>query len=153
MGKKLSEVSFQYKLPVKNYVPRHRFWLCMHSDLDLWVMAFGRNHDTPFGHWQQLCEILSKSNKAVRRYGPDTEFGYACTVTLTLDIWPLVKVITHPWVMGQHLCEILSKCNEVVRSYGRTRILAMSRPWVKVMTYNWVTDNTCVKYYWNQTWQ
>ena len=54
---------------------------------------------------------------------------------------------------GQHLCEILSKCNEVVRSYGRTRILAMSWPWVKVMTYNWVTDNTCVKYYWNQTWQ
>ena len=38
---------------------------------------------------------------AVRSYGPDTDFGNVCTVTLILKIhvWPWVKVMTHPWVM------------------------------------------------------
>ena len=42
-----------------------------------------QGHDIPLGHGQ-LCEILSKSNKAVRSYGLATDFGYVCTVTLTL---------------------------------------------------------------------
>ena len=51
---------------------------------------------------QKLCEILSSSNFAVRSYGPDTDFGYECTVTLTLEIWPWIKVMTHPWVMDNN---------------------------------------------------
>ena len=35
-------------------------------------------------HGKQLCEILSRSNLAVMSYDPDTDFGYVCTVTLTL---------------------------------------------------------------------
>ena len=35
----------------------------------------------------------------MRSYGPDTDFGHVCTVTLTLEIWPWVKVMTHPWGM------------------------------------------------------
>ena len=62
-------------------------------------MTSSQGHDTHLGHWQQLCEIISKSNKAVRSYVPDTDFGYVCTVTLTFEIWPWVKVMTHPWVM------------------------------------------------------
>ena len=34
--------------------------------------------------------------------GPDTDFGYVCTVTLTLEIWPWFKIMTHPWVMDNN---------------------------------------------------
>ena len=49
-------------------------------------MTLGQSHDTPLGHGQQLCEILARSNMAGRSYDPDTDFGYVCTVTLTLEI-------------------------------------------------------------------
>ena len=65
---------------------RTRIWVCMHCDLDLGGMTFGQSHDTPLDHGQQLCEILSISNMAVRNYDPHTDFGYLCTVTLTLGI-------------------------------------------------------------------
>ena len=59
-------------------------------------------HDTSLSHGQQLCEISSRYNMAVGSYGPDTDFHYMCTVTLTLEIWPWVKVMTHPWVMDNN---------------------------------------------------
>ena len=58
----------------------------MCSDLDLGDMTLCQSHDIPLGHRQQLCEILFSSNLAVMSYGPDTDFGYVCTVTLTLEI-------------------------------------------------------------------
>ena len=64
--------------------PGHIFWVCVHCDLDIIDMTFGQGHDTPLGHGQQLCEILSRSNMAMRNYGQDTYFGYVCTVTSTL---------------------------------------------------------------------
>ena len=68
----------------------------INCDLDLWNMTLCQGNDTPLGHGQQLSEILSRSNLAVRSYGPDTDFGYVCTVTLTFEIWPCVKVTAHP---------------------------------------------------------
>ena len=68
--------------------PGHGFPVFLHCDLDLGYMTLGQGPDTPWGHWQQLCEILSRSNLAERRYGPDTDFQFVCTVTLTLEIWP-----------------------------------------------------------------
>ena len=53
----------------------------MHCDLALGDLTLGQGHDTPLGHGQQLCEILSRSNIAVRSYGPDTDVRYVCTVT------------------------------------------------------------------------
>ena len=82
--------------------PGHGFPLCVHCDLDLGDMTLGQSHDTPLGHGQQLCEILSRSNMAVRSYGLDTDFGYVCTVTLTLELWPWVKVKTHPWAVDNN---------------------------------------------------
>ena len=80
----------------------------MHYDLDLVGMTLGgQGHDTPLSNVQQLCEILSRSNFAVRSYGLDTDFGYECTVTLTLEIWPWVKVMTHPWVMDNKCLNII----------------------------------------------
>ena len=54
---------------------------CVHCELEL-----GDGHDTPLSHGQQSCEILSKSNMAVRSYGQDLEFEYVCTMTFTLEI-------------------------------------------------------------------
>ena len=78
--------------------PGHGFWVCVHCDLDLGCMNLGQGHETPLGHGQQLREILSRSNMAVS-YCQDTDFEYLCTMTLTLEIWTWVKVMTHPWVM------------------------------------------------------
>ena len=36
---------------------------------------------------------------AVRSNGRDINFGYVCSVTLTFEIWPWVKVMTHSWIM------------------------------------------------------
>ena len=66
--------------------PKHGFSVCVYCDLDLGDMTLAQGHDTPLGHGQQLCEILSRSNTALRSYGPDTDFRYVCTVTLTLEI-------------------------------------------------------------------
>ena len=52
-------------------------------------MTLGQGRDTPLGHEPQLCKILFRSNMAVRSYGPDTDIGYVCTVTL--EIWPWVS--------------------------------------------------------------
>ena len=46
----------------------------MHCDLDLGGMTLGEDHDITLGHGQKLCEILSRSNMAVRIYGPEQEF-------------------------------------------------------------------------------
>ena len=70
----------------------------MHYDLDLEDMTLGQGHCTPLGHGQQLCKILSKSNITVVSYDPEKEYGYMCSVTLTLKIWHWVIVMTSPWV-------------------------------------------------------
>ena len=54
-------------------------------DLDLGYMTSGQGHDTPLDHGQQSCEILSRSNSAVRSC-PVMDFGYMCTVTLTFEV-------------------------------------------------------------------
>ena len=45
------------------------FWVRAHCDLDFGDMTFGQIHNTLLGHGQQLCEILYRSNLAVRSYG------------------------------------------------------------------------------------
>ena len=85
-------------------------------DLDLQDMTLFKGHDTPFGHGQQLCKILSGSNMTVKSNCLDTHFGYVCTVTLTLEIWPWVKAMAQRWPLyhGQQLCETLSRSNMAV---------------------------------------
>ena len=106
----------QIQLCSEELWPWHRFWVCVHCDLDIRDMTFGQGYNTPLGHGQQVCEILSRSNLAVRSYGLDTDFGNVSTVTLTMELWPWVKTLT---------LEIWA--------------------WVKVMTHPWVMDK-CVKY-------
>ena len=101
-GQLLCDIFSRSNLAVRSYGPDTHILLCVHCDLNLGGMTLSQGHDTPLGHGQQLCEILSRSNMAVRSYGPDTELGYVCTVALTLEVWPWVKVMTHPWVMDNN---------------------------------------------------
>ena len=55
----------------KELWPGHRFWLCVHCDLELGNMTLATNHDTPCGHGQHMWKILSTSNMGLRSYGPD----------------------------------------------------------------------------------
>ena len=82
--------------------PGRIFSVYVHCDLHLRDMTLGQGHDTLLGHEQQLCEILSRFNLAVRSYGPDTDFGNMCTVTFNLEIWPWVKVVTRTWIMDNN---------------------------------------------------
>ena len=89
----------------------------VHYDLDLGVMTFGQGHNIPLCYGQQLCEILSRSNLTVMSYGPETDFGYVCTVTMTLEIILWVKVMTNTWVMDNKHVKYPDPTFSV-RSYG-----------------------------------
>ena len=52
-----------------NYLPIFNHFV--YSDLDLWPITLDQGHDTSLGPGQQLCEILLKSTKRIRSYGPD----------------------------------------------------------------------------------
>ena len=86
--------------------------------LDLGDMTLDQGHDTLLSHGQQLWEILSRSNMAVRSYGPDSDFRYVCSVTLTLG-----QGHDTPSGHGQQLFEILSRSEKWVRSYGPDTML------------------------------
>ena len=127
-----------------------------------WSYDLGSKHDPPLSHGQQLCEILSRSNMAVKSYGPDIDFVYTCTVTLALEIWPWVKVRIHPWVMDNNCVKYYQgqtwqwrvKARAHIFCYVCTLTLTLEIwPLVKVMTHHWVMDNNCVKYYPDRTWQ
>ena len=86
--------------------PGHGFSVCVHCDLDLWDMTLGQSHDTPLGHGQQLCEILSRSDNWVRSYGPDTMWtdgqtegqGDSYILPQTLFAGGLIKATRHVFV-------------------------------------------------------
>ena len=52
----------------------HGFWACVHCDLDLGDMTLGQSLDTSFGHGQQLCEVLSRSNMVNEELWPRNRF-------------------------------------------------------------------------------
>ena len=120
-GQQLSEILSRSNLTVRSYNPGQGFPVYVHCDLDLGDMTLSQGHDTPLGHGQQLSEILSRSNLAVRSYGPDTDFEYVCTVTFTLEIWPWVKVMTHPWVMDNNCVKLYPDRTREYEAMARTR--------------------------------
>ena len=99
-------------------------------------MILGQGHDIPFGNGQQLCEILSRSNLAVSSYGPDTDFQYVCTVTLTSEIWPWVKVMTHPWVMDNNCVKYNPDPTTQWGVMARTPISSMCALWPRPWRYD-----------------
>ena len=113
-----------------------------------------QGQDTPLGHGQQLCEILSRSNMAVRSYGPDMDFQYKCTVTLTLKIWPWVKVMTHPSVMDNNCVKYYPDPTWQWGVMAPTRISSMCALWPWPWTYDlgsrsWHTLGSWTTIVWN----
>ena len=66
-----------------DFKPRHGIWQPVYCDLDLWNMTLGWGQDTPLGHRQPLCKILSRSHIAIWGSDPDTDYDYVCNVNLT----------------------------------------------------------------------
>ena len=92
------------------------------------------------------CEILSRSNLAVRSNDPDTDFGYVCTVTLTFGDMSLGQGHDTPLGHGEQLCEI-SRSNMAVRSCGQDTDFGY------VCTVTLTLGNNCFIYYPDPTWQ
>ena len=69
------------------------------------------------GHVQQLCEILSRSNLAVRIYDPGKDFD----VQFDRDIRDMTLGQGHdtPLHHGQLVCELLTRVDLAAMSYGR----------------------------------
>ena len=90
----------------------------------------------------------------VKSNGPDTDFGYVCTLTLTLQKWTWVNVMTHPWVIHGttsvwNIIQIQLGCEDV---YTVTLTFEIWL-WLKIMTHPGVANKYCVKYYSYQIWQ
>ena len=45
-------------------------------------------------------------NFKVESYDPDKDYGYACSVTLTMEIWPWFKIMAHTWAMNNNFWNI-----------------------------------------------
>ena len=99
-------------------------------------MTLDQGHDTTLGYGQQLCEILSRSNMVVRSYGPDTDFGYVCTVTLIWEIWPWVKIMSHPLVKVNICVKYYPDPTWQWRVMAWTRILGMCELWPWTWRYD-----------------
>ena len=57
-------------------------------------MTLGRGHDTPLDHGQQLCDILSISNKAVKNYSLDTDIEYMYLDLGNMTLYLSILLIT-----------------------------------------------------------
>ena len=57
----------------------HGVWTWVHSDLGLGDMTLDQVHYAPFGHEQQLCKVLFRSERGVRCYDRDTIGSYIQT--------------------------------------------------------------------------
>ena len=80
-------------------------------------------------HGQQLYHVSSLSKLSVKGNGLETNFCHVYTVTLTLEIWPGVKVMIR-------LCEILSRSDIAVRSFDPDTVLGMCALW----PWPWIYD-------------
>ena len=116
---------------------------------DLWS-----GHSSPLGHGQQLREILYRSNLAVRSYCPDTDFRYVSIVTLTWEIWPFVKVMTHPWVMDNNCVKYYPDLTWQWGLMAWARILGIWAlwPWLRrydLLSRSWHTLRSWPTIVWN----
>ena len=55
-----------------------QIWLCVQYDLG--DMIIGQGHETPLGHWQQMCEVITQIQFSVS----NMKFGFVCKCHLEL---------------------------------------------------------------------
>ena len=58
----------------------------------------------------------------------ETDFCYAVTMALALEIWPLVKVMAHPWIMDNNCFNNIKIQQDV--GLGDTTLGRAPHPWV-----------------------
>ena len=95
---------------------------CVNCDNDLddiWVKVM--THSLAVDNMRNTIKIRHCSDKLY----PDTDFGYVCTVTLTLELWSCVKVMTHPWVMNNKCVKYYPDPTWQRGVMAQTRILGM----------------------------
>ena len=80
-------------------------------------MTLGQVDGKPLDHGQQLCEILSRFNMAMKSHGPDTHFLVFMHCDLDLEGMTFGQDHDTPVDHGQQLFEILSITNMTVKSY------------------------------------
>ena len=64
------------------------------------------------------------------------DFQYVCTVTLTLEIWPWLKVMTHPWVMDNNYVKYYPDPTRQWGVMARTQIFGMHAMWLWPWRYD-----------------
>ena len=82
------------------------------------------------------------------------DLGYLCTVTLTLEVWPWVEVMTHPWVMDNNCVKYYPDPTWQWGVMARTRILGMCAVWPWPWRYDigsrsWHTFGSWTTIVWN----
>ena len=91
---------------------------CVNCDLDLGDMSLSQGHDTIA--WYIIKIQLGSYNLWPR---------YVCTVTMTWEIWPWVKVMTHPWVMDNNCVKYYPDPTWQWGVMARTRISSICALW------------------------
>ena len=116
-------------------------------------MTLVQGYSIPLVREQQFC-VISRSNINVESNGRDIDFTLV-HYDPDLEDMSMGQGRDTPLGHEQQSPEI-SKSNMTVRSYGPDTdfpyvcIVTLTfkiRPWVNVMTYRWIMDNNCVKYY------
>ena len=99
---------------------------------------------------QVLCYVCVKYNPDPTWqlgviYDPDTDFWYVCTMILTLEVWPWVKVMTHPWVMDNN--QFLSFFLTVIHICKDMSILISFSPHFVLFAYFKKPCHLCISYF------
>ena len=124
-------------------------------DLDL-----GDNYDLgsrswhTIGSWTTIVWNIIQIQHGSQDLWPDKDFGYVCTVTLTLEIWHWLKVMTHHWVMDNKCVIYYPDPTWQWGVMARTQILCMCALWPWPWRYgfwsrSWHTLGSWIKIVWN----
>ena len=119
----------------------------VNCDLDLGDMSLSQGHETIA--WYiikiQLCSV---------NLWPRHGFGYVCTVTMTSEIWPWVKVTTHPWVIDNKCVKYYPYLSWQWGVKARTQISSICALWPWPWRYDlrsrsWHTLGSWTTIVWN----
>ena len=120
---------------------------CVECDLDLGYKTLSQIHNT-------IVWYILKIQYGSEELWPGHGFGYVCTVTLTLEIWPWVKVMTHPWVMDNNCVKYYQDPTYQWGVMAQSQILSMCALWPWPWRYDlgsksWHTLGSWTTIVWN----
>ena len=119
-----------------------------------WGYDLGSKSWHTLGLWTTLVWNIIKIQLDSEELCPDTDFQYVCTVTLTSEIWPWVKIMTHPWDMDNNCVKYYPDPTWQWGVMVRTRISSMCALWPWPLRYDlgsrsWHTLGSWATIVWN----